>query len=142
LFGVTLEDYFVTNSDQMMIMPISYSPLSSNVTNMCAHDSCIIVPPSGGVAVTTVAEFPSGVTAFNPANGTTGAPSTPYFAALVPYNQTGSGALLVIGNSGWVGDEGSPWPAPGLIAYNNNLQFVLNCIGYLGGVSTQRATNR
>jgi len=132
LFGVTLEDYFVTTTDDVMTMPVGYSPLSNNVSYMCAHDSCLIVPPSNGATVATIAEFPSGATAFDPNTGTTTAPSTPYFAVLVPYNQQGAGSLLLIGNSGWVGDEGSPWPAPGLIAHKNNLQFVLNCIGSMG----------
>jgi hypothetical protein len=132
LFGVTVEDYFVT-TDDMMTMPIAYSPLGNNVSSMCAHDSCLIAPLLGsGATITTIAEFPSNATAYNPDKNETASPSFPYFAALVPYNQQGAGSLLLIGNSGWVGDEGSPWPAPGLIAYNNNLQFALNCIGLMG----------
>jgi hypothetical protein len=140
LFGVTLEDYFVT-TDDMMTMPIGYSPLSNNVSYMCAHDSCLIVPPSGGASITTIAEFPSNATAYNPVTRKRAPPSFPYFAVLVPYNplvagvpynQLGAGSLLLIGNSGWVGDESSQWPAPGLIAYNNNLQFALNCLALMG----------
>jgi hypothetical protein len=105
-----------------------------NNGQMTAHDSCIIVPPSG---VTTVAEFPAGWQAWSQKTGYI-TPPTPYFAALVPYSQTaGVGSLLVIGNSGWLADEGSPMPAPGLAPYSSNLQFALNCIGYMGASATQ-----
>jgi hypothetical protein len=41
--------------------------------------------------------------------------------------------VIVIGNSGMIGDYGSPSPAPGLIPLENNLMFFLNCVGFLSG---------
>jgi hypothetical protein len=54
----------------------------------------------------------------------------------VPGTATGAGSLLVMGNSGWVGDYGAPNPACGLVPYESNLMFILNCIGYMGGLRT------
>jgi hypothetical protein len=136
LFSVTLEDYYVAldAAGSSEVITISNSSLNGSAGQRMAHDSCIIVPPSG---VTTVAEFPTGQQAWSRKTGYI-APPTPYFAVLVPYSQkTGAGSLPVVGNSGWPADEGSPMPAPGLAPYSSNLQFALNCISYMVASATQ-----
>jgi len=130
LFGVTLENYFVKGSSLVIDV---LDPLKGNAPTIAAHDSCIIVPQKG-VSVTTIAEFPAGWQAWSQATGYI-APPTKYFAVLAPYSAKGAGQLLLIGNSGWLGDEGSPNPAQGLAPHQSNLQFVLNCIGYLAGLT-------
>jgi len=130
LFGVKLENYFVQGSSKVMSI---CDPVSGNAPTMMAHDACIIVPPSG-VTVTTIAVFPPDWKAWSKAKGTIDPPH-PYFALLVPYNAKDAGKLLLVGNSGWLGDEGSPKPAQGLAPHQHNLQFALNCIGYLAGLT-------
>jgi hypothetical protein len=151
LFGVTLENYFVTyvppGERGYMVMEMNPN-LSGDVTHLAyliggisAHDSCIINPPPGtpGVSYIPLAMFPGGATAFDYATGTTiNFPDFPsqglsqYFSILVPY---GAGKVIVVGNSGMVGDYGSPHPAPGIISLENNLMFLLNCVSYLGGLT-------
>jgi len=130
LFDVTLQNYLVKGASKEMSI---CDPVNGNAPTMMAHDSCIMVPPSG-VTVTTIAVFPPGWQAWSQKSGYIDPPH-PYFALLVPYNSSGGGKLLLIGNSGWLGDEGSPNPAQGLAPYRNNLQFALNCIGYLAGLT-------
>ena len=153
LFGVTLENYFVTyvppgergymvmDTNPILNLPNDLSYLANQVATISAHDSCIINPPPGalGVSYTPLAMFPDGATAFDYATGTTiNFPDFPshglsqYFSIFVPY---GAGKVIVVGNSGMVGDYGSPNPAPGIINLQNNLGFFLNCVSYLGGLT-------
>jgi hypothetical protein len=57
-------------------------------------------------------------------------PSSPYFSILVPF---GTGNVIVVGNSGMFADYGTPKPSCGMAPIQNNLLFLLNCLGYLGG---------
>lgn len=133
-FGVTLMNIFVSNSDNFMVMemnpdlPANSAYLAYQVNGLAAHDSCIMLPPND---FTPLVMFPAGVTAFDSAiNDFIPLPS-PYFAILVPF---GAGNVIIVGNSGMVGDWGSPAPAAGLVPLENNLMFFLNCVGYLGGL--------
>jgi len=130
LFGIKLENYFVKGPSLVIDV---HDPLKGNAPTIAAHDSCIIVP-SKGVSVTTICEFPAGWQAWSQATGYID-PPTKYFAVLAPYSAKGAGRLLLVGNSGWLGDEGSPKPAQGLAPHQNNLQFALNCIGYVAGLT-------
>ena len=126
LFGVTLENYFVTyvppgergymvmDTNPILNLPNDLSYLANQVATISAHDSCIINPPPGtpGVSYTPLVRFPDGATAFDYATGTTiNFPDFPshglsqYFSIFVPY---GAGKVIVVGNSGMVGDYGSP----------------------------------
>jgi hypothetical protein len=130
LFGVKLENYFVKGPS--LVIDVR-DPLKGNAPTITAHDSCIIVPQKG-VSVTTIAEFPAGWKAWSQAKGSID-PPTKYFALLTRYDAKGAGQLLLIGNSGWLADEGAPKPAQGLAPHQSNLQFALNCIGYLAGLT-------
>lgn len=139
LFGVTLQDYSVEigkdSADPSNIMTVQNTIpyLANQAPSITTHNSCIIVP-ADPKQCTPIVYFPSSWIAFSPASGQYSPPATPYFALLVPSSAAGGGSLLVMGNSGWVADYGSPNPACGLVPYESNLMFALNCIGYLGGL--------
>ena len=149
LFGVTLEDYSIqdfgssgTGRSLLLHVQDTIPYLANEAPNMMAHDSCLIIPPSSTTFVSVI-EFPSDWTAYDANTGIKPLPpynfpppAYPYFSMLVP-GTGGAGSLLVIGNSGWVADYGSPNPACGLISSASNLRFALNCIGYLGGLTRQ-----
>ena len=70
------------------------------------------VPPSTNFV--SVIEFPSDWTAYDPNSNPSPPypqPPYPYFSILVPGTAPEVGSLLVIGNSGWIADYGSPKPA-------------------------------
>lgn len=139
LFGVTLQDYSVqiwnspADPSDVMTIQNTIPYLANQAPSITAHNSCIIVPANPDKC-TPIVDFPSSWTAFSPESGQYSPPATPYFALLVPSSTAGGGSLLVMGNSGWVADYGSPEPACGLAPYESNLMFALNCIGYLGGL--------
>ena len=145
LFGVTLEDYSVqdfagSGAGRSILLQVqdTIPYLATEAPKIMAHDSCLIVPPSTNFV--PVVEFPTGWTAYDPNTNPSPPyppPAYPYFSILIPGPAPGVGSFLVIGNSGWVGDYGSPSPACGLISSASNLRFVLNCIGYLGGLTRQ-----
>ncbi|HMK90402.1 MAG TPA: hypothetical protein VK446_12330 [Methylocystis sp.] len=145
-FGVSLWNYFVGPGSESPVVPdsaclgdplpvlsmsVRHSRYSLGVERVWAHDSCLIqrTDPLIGDTATVVA-FPDDATAYNPANGTIVTPFPPYFGLEVSH---GAGKALVLGNSGWVGDEDTCQPAPGLIHQASNLQFVVNCLSVLGG---------
>jgi hypothetical protein len=140
LFGVTLLDYSVQvwhnppNPSNVMTVQDAIPYIANQAPAMTSHNSCII-DPSNARNYTPIVGFPSSWTAYNPQTGGYSPPLTPYFALLVPGPTTGAGSLLVMGNSGWIGDYGSPNPACGLAPYESNLMFTLNSIGYLGGLT-------
>ncbi len=150
LFGVTLENYSVqqrgnkTSTSDIMSVKNTIPYLANQAPTMTAHNSCIIIPPSAPATFTSIVEFPSGWNAYCSKTNKITAPPTPYFSILVPYpgGAAGAGQMLVMGNSGWTGDYGSPSPACGQIPMQNNLMFVLNCIGYLAGLRQVPATGQ
>jgi hypothetical protein len=142
VFGVTLRNIFVTHKDpehperpEYMVMemdpdlPEDIKYLANQVAHISAHDSCIMLPPPD---FTPLAKFPEGSTAYDRAVKHDIDLPNPYFSILVPF---GAGNVIVVGNSGIVGDYGSPNPAPGLITMENNLMFFLNCVSYLAGLT-------
>ena len=142
VFGVTLRNIFVTHTDpdrpdlrEYMVMemnpdlPEDLKFLSHQVAHISAHDSCIMVPPAD---FTPLALFPEGSTAYDSELKRNIDLPNRYYSILVPF---GSGNVIVVGNSGMVGDYGSPDPAPGLISMENNLMFFLNCVSYLVGLT-------
>ncbi len=142
MFQVALKDYSVADwsgggtAPSVIDIENTVPYLATQAPAMMAHDSCIISPATG-VPIQAIAVFPSGWTAYDHKTQKYVTPPTPYFALLAPYTQNGApvkgaGSLLVIGNSGWLADYGSPMPAPGLAPFESNLLFALNCIGYLG----------
>ncbi|HEX6370329.1 MAG TPA: hypothetical protein VF006_15520 [Longimicrobium sp.] len=139
LFAVALQDYSVQNwnnppdPSNIMTVEATIPYLANQVPSMTTHNSCIIVP-SNPENCTPIVYFPASWSAFSPKSGQYSSPATPYFALLAPYSSAAGGSMLVMGNSGWVADYGSPFPACGLVPYESNLMFVLNCIGYLGGL--------
>ena len=60
-------------------------------------------------------------------------PASPYFSILVP---VGQGNVIVVGNSGMFADDGTPSPSCGLVPMQNNLLFLLRCLGCLNGMRT------
>jgi len=141
VFGVTLKDIFVTHLDPeedpnckgYMVMGIStdlpgdISYLAYQVAGISAHDSCIMLPPADFIPL---AMFPEGATAHE--RNKQVSLESPYFSILVPF---GAGNVIVVGNSGMVGDYGSPDPAPGIVNLENNLMFFLNCVSFLAGLT-------
>jgi hypothetical protein len=138
-FGVALRNYSVQNQQNppnpsdVMAVHDTIPYLAHQAPSMTAHNSCII-DPSGAESYTPIVSFPSSWTAYDPVTGKYSPPPTPHFALLVPGPGAGAGSVIVMGNSGWIGDYGSPRPACGLAPYESNLMFTLNCIGYLGGL--------
>lgn len=127
-FGITLQAVGVSQSNYMpmtMDQPPAY--IANQVQGIAAHDSCIIVPPA---SFTSIAQFPPGAMAWDPAKQKYVPPSSSYFSILVPY---GEGNVIVVGNSGMFADYGTPAPSCGLAPIQSNLLFLLNCLGYLGG---------
>jgi hypothetical protein len=124
---VTLNNYMVmdlNNQDPALLY------LNNEVNAIVAHDSCIIQPQTN-IPFTSIAKFPLGAQSYDGSTNTwKNPPETPYFSILVP---SGLGKVIIVGNSGMMGDYGSPYPAPGLIPLENNLMFLLNCIGFLAG---------
>jgi hypothetical protein len=141
LFGVALRDYSVqvyrrpAHPSNVMTVDGAIPYLANQAPSMTAHNSCII-DPADPESCTPIVRFPASWTAYDPRTRQYSSPSTPYFALLAPGPAPGAGSLLVMGNSGWVADYGSPMPACGLVPYESNLMFVLNCIGYLGGLTS------
>jgi len=142
VFGVTLKNIFVTHEDperpdlpEYMVMeiepelPEDVKYLANQVAHISAHDSCIMLPPPD---FTPLAMFPDGSTAYDIALKKYIDLPNRYFSILVPF---GSGKVIVVGNSGMVGDYGSPDPAPGIVNVENNLMFFLNCVSYLAGLT-------
>jgi hypothetical protein len=132
-FNIQLQPYYVTlNNDMVMDVNNQDSALqyiANQVTAIVAHDSCVIVPPNA--PFNSIAKFPIGAQAYNSVTGKwTTPPASPHFSIMVPY---GAGKVIVVGNSGMIGDYGSPYPAAGIIPLENNLMFFLNCVGYLAG---------
>ena len=140
VFGITLRNIFVTFSNperpdlrEYMLMemkrdlPEDMRYLANQVFNISSHDSCIMEPPPD---FTSLVEFPEGSTAFDIATDNLIPLPNPYFSILVPF---GAGNVIVVGNSGMMGDYGSPSPAPGIVNLENNLNFFLNCVSYLAG---------
>lgn len=134
MFAIRLENYFVTTSNYMVMdlsvdLPPEIMYLANQAPTISAHDSCIIDPPEGSIPLVC---FPPNATAYDFLTKEAIPPPTPYFAILSTYGQ---GKIIVVGNSGLVGDYGSPCPAPGLITMEHNLMFFLNCVGFLGGLT-------
>lgn len=147
-FGVDLFPYIVSKRG-VMTMTVNTNAGSSTNNEMAfisnqahtisAHDSCIIVPPTNYISIAkfpvdaTVARHDGANTPLLP-TALTNAPSdiSAYtdFAILV---HAGKGSVIVVGNSGMIADYGSPWPDWGLIPYQSNLMFFLNCVSYLTG---------
>ena len=148
VFGVTLMNIFVTdntdpNCNEYMVMEMnpdlrgderichherSVSYIVNQVAHISAHDSCIRLPPPD---FTPLAMFPEGASAYDKSKNDPIDLPNPYFSILVPF---GAGNVIAAGNSGIVGDYGSPDPAPGIVNLENNLMFFLNCVSFLAGL--------
>jgi len=136
-FGIVLHNVFITQGGYMTMSGdlLNTEDFSATylfaVDGLAAHDSCGIsfAPPSpefgGG---TWIAKFPPG--AVDTSTGKAPPPDW-YYSVLVPWQK---GNVVVIGNSGTVGDSGgTPSPSCGMVTYASNLMFVLNCLRLLGG---------
>ena len=140
-FGIQLQNYYVTTDNYMVMnvnqcLPSPYNYLGNQAPTISAHDACIILPPADADFVPLVC-FPPGATAHDFTTGKTiKPPPSPYFSILLrKLGPEGNGEVIVVGNSGFVGDYGSTKPAAGLITMEHNLMFFLNCVGYLGGLT-------
>ena len=150
-FGFSLGDVGITNQSSMLRMSGSNfsrptgpalsgaRQIFSGVTSIGAHDGCGITlgqnvsGPGGSVTYSPLVSFPVGAYVYAP-TGTppTGEyPSGQYFAACAQYYR---GKVVVVANSGMVGDVGNRQPAAGLAPYGNNLLFVLNAFSWLAGI--------
>jgi len=100
----------------------------NNVSSIVVHNCCgVSVQP--GTDFTPIAELPINTTDIS---GNNYPPAGQYFGVNLSYEK---GQVIVLGNSGWIGDDGGcPCPAPGLLPLGSNLTFILNCLKHLGGV--------
>jgi hypothetical protein len=134
MFYITLLARYVTLNSYMVMDVNNQDPtlqyIANQVTAIVAHDSCII-QPQPNIPFTSIAKFPIGAQSYDGStNQWKNPPETPYFSILVP---SGLGKVIIVGNSGMIGDYGSPYPADGIIPLENNLMFFLNCVGFLAG---------
>jgi hypothetical protein len=121
-FGVTIVPAGFTGDGDLVMTPAE-SPVSQNVSTIVAHNSCGIQAKDG----VTIAALPAGVV---DRSGHDYNPADYVYATTV---EKGFGSVIVAGNSGIAGDLGNDQPAQGTITLGNNLQFLLNCIAFVGG---------
>ena len=125
--GVTLMSMTLANS---LNSALSASSVLFQVSEIAVHNSCAI-RRSSGHPFTSIATIPSSaVDENNGPGGTNLSPANHHYAIMF---QSGSGRVIVAGNSGLAGDDGCTDPSPGTIAYANNLLFLLNCFKVLAG---------
>jgi hypothetical protein len=126
-FGIILTPFGV----DLSVAPLGVNPklsyIANQVQNLVAHDSCLITPPP---VFTPIAVFPASAAVWN--GDALVPPASPYFSILVPHEK---GNVIVVGNSGMMGDYGTPHPSCGLAPMHSNLMFFLNCVGFLGGLT-------
>jgi hypothetical protein len=146
-FGIQLKPYIVyAGTNGVMNMTVNSNSscgdlnfLSNQARFIAAHDSCIIVPPTN-YSYISLANFPQNslIEQFIGMSNTL-LQTNFYSSPMKEYNsfsilvKADLGKILVIGNSGMFADYGSPQPSCGLISYQNNLMFFLNCVSYLCG---------
>ena len=134
-FGITLHNVIITtdnfmkmSGDRLNTAAFGDSLLFA-VDSLAAHDSCGISfsSPTIPTGAYWLVKFPAGATY----GGTTPVPDDWFYSVITAW---GAGKVIVVGNSGTVGDSGgTPWPSCGMVAYGNNLMFALNCLRILGG---------
>ena len=104
------------------------------VKEIAVHNSCAI-SPGPKLTFTSIAKIPPTAVDQNTGPGGTNLkPADQYYAIKLPWG-SGSGQVIVAGNSGQAGDDGCINPSPGTIAYTNNLLFLLNCFKVLAGIT-------
>jgi hypothetical protein len=148
-FGFTLNKVYIGMKPSFHLLEMGASNFINNprianvaqifsgVTSVIAHDGCGIqlapTPPAGMVTFPIVS-YPSGAYIW-PSSGPVPSsgpyPSGNYFAAGATY---GNGRVVVIANSGIIGDVGNQNPAPGLVSFGSNLFFVLNSLAWLAKI--------
>jgi hypothetical protein len=133
-FNVTLlPAYFVVAGNEFMTFSGGLlnndlsSTLLNQVSSIVVHDCCG-VSVQQGTDFTPIAELPLNTT---DTSGNNYSPVGQYFGVTLEY---GKGQVIILGNSGWVADDGGcPCPAPGLLPQGSNMTFLLNCLKVLGG---------
>lgn len=78
-----------------------------------------------------VVRYPSGLA---DASGQEQQPDGPVFAAMVPPegHEYGSGRVVVLGDSGFIGSLDSNYPGPGLFGRGDNRSFLVNTVRWVG----------
>lgn len=134
--------HFVRVGDTLMTMSMESGLLNAahqhgvlfQVKEIAVHNSCGI-QLEAGVSFDWIAKIPKDAVDNSPRES----PSKPNFKpdhqyyAIRMYH--GNGRVIVAGNSGLAGDDGSTIPAHGTILYANNLLFLLNCFKELAGIT-------
>lgn len=138
-FNVTLlPAYFVGPSELMrfsggLLNSGLSSTLFNQVSSIVVHDCCG-VSVQQGTDFTPIAQLPLDTVDMS---GNDYSPVGQYFGVTLQYGQ---GQVIVLGNSGWIADDGGcPCPAPGLLPLGSNLTFILNCLKLLGGAPIVQA---
>lgn len=117
---------FMTFSGGLLNHDLSKT-LLNQVSSIVVHDCCG-VSVQQGTDFTPIAELPLNTI---DTSGNNYSPVGQYFGVILQYGQ---GQVVVLGNSGWIADDGGcPCPAPGLLPLGSNFTFVLNCLKFLGG---------
>jgi hypothetical protein len=123
-FGVTIVPAGFTGEGPLVMTPAegAPAPIKQNVSTIVAHNSCGVQAKDG----VTIAALPAGVV---DRSGHDYNPADYVYATTV---EKGFGSVIVAGNSGIAGDLGNDRPAEGTITLGSNLQFLLNCIAFVG----------
>lgn len=123
--GVTITPAFFTSSGTL---PLSGGDLNTSLSLLSGVGE-ILVHNSSGISCAgtfqSIARIPSTVN--DSGIGHVSNVNQHYALTL----NHGSGRVIVGGNSGLSGDDGTSNPAAGLIPFANNLLFLINCLKYL-----------
>jgi hypothetical protein len=134
-FNVVIQAaHFQVPGATLMSMTLAYSlnaTLSAGVlfqvTEIATHNSCASAAARARVHVNR--QGPSTAVDKNTGPGGTNLPPAHQHHAIT--FGFGKGRVIVAGNSGIAGDDGCTDPSPGVIAYANNLLFLINCFKVL-----------
>jgi hypothetical protein len=135
-FKVVLHPAYFHTKDTLMTMNMDAGQLNSEhqhgvlfqVKEIAVHNSCGI-QVKAGVDFQWIAKFPKHTVDGSPDSNYK--PADHYYAIRLYHN---NGRVIIAGNSGLAGDDGSTIPAHGTILYANNLLFLLNCFKELAGL--------
>jgi hypothetical protein len=115
--------------------PALQASILAGVTSIVPNNSCAVSSPNSGSLV--IASIPS-----NAVNTSPIFPDGPAGQSYAVLAGSGAGPVIVGGNSGIAGNAGTNYPGPGRIGTGSNLQFLLNCMEYIGARESQSGQAR
>ena len=127
LTGSNLGDHPIINGQSGW--PIATNSSSVVVSEVVTRSFCGIYPNDFG---STVCGLSGLSTVLNLQNNSAITDGVLWAMAVEGQNVTGSGRVLVMGDSGWLASVNSGSPGPGEYENGDNEQFSLNCLAWLG----------